>query len=36
LAEWIDATGDRGQQPESDTGLRCVIKRWGEECVNPE
>lgn len=36
LAEWIEATGDRGQQPESEAGLRCVLKRWGDKCVNPE
>jgi N-sulfoglucosamine sulfohydrolase len=36
LAAWIDETGDRGQQPESDAGLRCALQRWGEECVNPE
>lgn len=36
LAGWIDATGDRGQQPESDVGLRCTLKRWGAKCVNPE
>jgi arylsulfatase A-like enzyme len=36
LAQWIDETGDQGQQPESDVGLRCALKRWGEKCVNPE
>ena len=36
LAKWIQATGDQGQQPESDVGLRCVLKRWGDKCVNPE
>jgi arylsulfatase A-like enzyme len=36
LADWIDETGDRGQQPESDAGLRCTLQRWGDECVNPE
>ncbi len=36
LAEWIDETGDQGQQPESDIGLLCVLKRWGDKCVNPE
>ena len=36
LADWIAATGDRGQQPESDAGLRAALKRWGEKCVNPE
>lgn len=36
LAEWIEATGDQGQQPESDLGLLCALKRWGDKCVNPE
>lgn len=36
LADWIRETGDRGQQPESDVGLRCTLKRWGDKCVNPE
>lgn len=36
LTEWIEETGDKGQEPESDVGLRCVLKRWGDKCVNPE
>ncbi len=36
LAIWIEQTGDQGQQPESDVGLRCVLRRWGAKCVNPE
>jgi arylsulfatase A-like enzyme len=36
LADWITETGDRGQEPESDLGLLCTLKRWGEHCVNPE
>lgn len=36
LAEWIKETGDNGQQPESDIGLKCALKRWGDKCVNPE
>ncbi|MEZ5299257.1 MAG: sulfatase [Verrucomicrobiales bacterium] len=36
LGRWIDQTGDQGQQPESALGLRCVLKRWGDKCVNPE
>ena len=36
LATWIEETGDKGQEPESDIGLRCVLKRWGDKCVNPE
>ncbi len=36
LAEWIEVSGDKGQAPESDIGLLCALKRWGEKCVNPE
>ncbi len=36
LAEWIAETGDKGQAPESDIGLLCALKRWGDKCVNPE
>ncbi|MCZ6631786.1 MAG: sulfatase [bacterium] len=36
LEGWISDTDDKGQYPESDAGLRCVLKRWGEKCVNPE
>ena len=36
LAEWIKTTGDKGQEPESDIGLLCALKRWGAKCVNPE
>lgn len=36
LARWIAETGDKGQHPESDIGLRCTLKRWGEKCINPE
>ncbi len=36
LADWITDTGDMGQQPESDIGLLCTLKRWGAKCVNPE
>ena len=36
LKGWIDETGDQGQKPESDLGLICTLKRWGEKCVNPE
>ncbi|MEM1441430.1 MAG: sulfatase [Verrucomicrobiota bacterium] len=36
LAEWIQETGDQGQDPESDLGLLAALKRWGEKCVNPE
>ena len=36
LAQWIKETGDQGQKPESDIGLLCTLKRWGDKCVNPE
>lgn len=36
LADWIAATGDRGQVVESDAGLLATLKRWGDKCVNPE
>ncbi|NNE91788.1 MAG: sulfatase, partial [Verrucomicrobiales bacterium] len=36
LADWIAETGDKGQAPESDIGLLCTLKRWGDKCVNPE
>jgi arylsulfatase A-like enzyme len=36
LAGWIKETGDKGQVPESDLGLLCTLKRWGEKCINPE
>jgi len=36
LADWMKQTDDKGQYPESDAGLRAVLKRWGAKCVNPE
>jgi arylsulfatase A-like enzyme len=36
LARWIEATGDQGQAVESDIGLLSTLKRWGDQCVNPE
>jgi len=36
LAGWIEETGDQGAKPESDIGLLCALKRWGDKCVNPE
>lgn len=36
LAQWIEKTGDKGQDPESDLGLQCALKRWGDKCVNAE
>jgi len=36
LKDWICKTGDKGSQPESNIGLLCTLKRWGDKCVNPE
>lgn len=36
LERWIVDTDDKGQYPESEIGLQCVMKRWGDKCVNPE
>ncbi len=36
LETWIKETGDQGQFQESDAGLRYVLRRWKEKCVNPE
>ena len=36
LTQWIAQTDDKGQYPEPETGLRWVLKQWGDKCVNPE
>ena len=36
LADWIVATGDKGQNPEDDAGLIQVLYEWRDKCVNPE
>ena len=36
LEAWIVESGDQGQQPEPESGLRAVLDQWGERCVNPE
>ncbi|MCR9245405.1 MAG: sulfatase-like hydrolase/transferase [bacterium] len=36
LDQWIRTTDDRGQQPESEAGMRAVLARWGDRCTNPE
>ena len=36
LNNWIEESNDQGQYPESDIGLRCVLNRWGDKCINPE
>ncbi len=36
LTEWIEKTGDQGQQPESELGLKVTFQIWGKKCINPE
>ncbi len=36
LEDWIKATDDKGQYPESIDGLRGVLTRWDKQAVNPE
>jgi hypothetical protein len=36
LDDWVQQTDDKGQYPESDAGLRAVLRRWKAKCVNPE
>ena len=36
LYRWIIETDDKGRFPESDEGLKAVIRRWGERAVNKE
>ena len=36
LTQWIAQTGDKGQYPEPEIGLRWALKKWGDQCVNPE
>ncbi len=36
LEDWIKETDDKGAMPESNIGLLCTLKRWGDKCVNPE
>ncbi|MEM0896175.1 MAG: sulfatase [Verrucomicrobiota bacterium] len=36
LETWITESGDQGASGESELGLLCTMKRWGEKCVNPE
>ncbi|MGI9545549.1 MAG: sulfatase family protein [Cyclobacteriaceae bacterium] len=36
LERWIDETGDRGQYPENEEGLKLMLGIWGEHAVNPE
>ncbi|CAA6677605.1 MULTISPECIES: sulfatase [unclassified Lentimonas] len=36
LKDWIEATDDQGQYPESIAGLTATKARWKDKCVNPE
>lgn len=36
LEDWIQATDDQGQYPESIDSLRGVLTRWEKQAVNPE
>lgn len=36
LEKWIEETDDKGQYPESQAGLKAVLKQWKGRCVNPE
>ena len=36
LDNWIKETDDKGQYPESEAGLKAVLKQWKSKCVNPE
>ena len=33
---WIRQIQDQGQQPEPEAGLRAVLERWQDQCVNEE
>ena len=36
LHQWIEASGDQGQFPESEEGLKYMLGIWGDLAVNPE
>jgi arylsulfatase A-like enzyme len=36
LNQWIDASGDQGQFPESEEGLKYMLGIWGDQAINPE
>lgn len=36
LTDWIAETGDMGQYPEEEEGLKLMLGIWGEHAVNPE
>ena len=36
LNQWIDDSGDQGQFPESEEGLKYMLGIWGDQAINPE
>ena len=36
LREWMQQTDDQGQYAEADVHLRAILKRRGDNCVDPE
>ena len=36
LTNWIEKTGDLGQYPEEEGGLKFMLGIWGEQAINPE
>lgn len=36
LDQWIVETGDKGQYPENEEGLKLMLGIWGKHAVNPE
>ena len=36
LDQWILETGDKGQYPENEEGLKLMLGIWGKHAVNPE
>lgn len=36
LKEWIENTGDKGQYPEKEEGLKFMLGIWGDHVQNPE
>ena len=36
LNEWVSETGDQGQYPENEEGLKLMLGIWGKTATNPE
>ncbi len=36
LEDWIRASDDKGEYPESDVAMAAIIGRWGDICQSPE